>query len=69
MRMPSTIRAASTEVETAVDGSMGVGRHWMLGQQGRMDDGATNGIENILCEMLVSVMEEVEIRLRVEERR
>ena len=65
--MPATSRVASTEVEVAVDGSEGVWRHWMLGEQHRTDDGTTNAIEDILCEMLVGAMEEVEIRLRVEE--
>jgi hypothetical protein len=66
---PAASRAASTEVEAAVGGSMRVGPDWMLGQQHGTDDSTTNAVEEILCEMLVEAMEEAEIRFRVEERR
>ena len=69
MRIPATSRAASTEVERSVDESKGVGSYRIWSEQEGMDDGGRNAIEEILCQMLVSAMQEVEIRLRVEERR
>jgi len=69
VRIPATSRAASTEVERSVDGSKGVGPYRIWSEPEGMDDGRRNAIEEILCQMLVSAMQEVEIRLRVEERR
>jgi len=70
VRIPATSRAASTEVERSVDESKGVGSYRIWSEQeGMDDDGGRNAIEEILCQMLVSAMQEVEIRLRVEERR
>lgn len=67
--MAATCSAASTEVERSVNGGKGVGPYRIRSEQEEMDDGRRNGIEEILCRMLVSAMEEVEIRLAVEERR